>query len=70
MPVTPDQNVRSTDPEEHPLADTLATRWGVAAPKAEVDVNNVAVMPVAAAATRTRRSFTPRLADAARLEDP
>jgi hypothetical protein len=69
MPVTPDQNVRFTDPDEKPSPETFATRCETAAPNAEVDVTSVAVMLVAATATSTRRSFSPRLADAARPKD-
>src|ERR1039458_9651119 len=69
MPVTPDQNVRFTDPDEQPSPETFALRKDAAPPNAEVDVTSVAVMLVAATATSTRRSFSPRLADAARPKD-
>jgi hypothetical protein len=69
IPVTPDQNVRFTEPDEQPLLEAFATRCGVAAPNAALDVTNVAVMLVAATATSSFRNLTPRVVDGGCPED-
>jgi hypothetical protein len=68
MPVTPDQKVRFTEPEEQPFPEVLAKRCGVA-PNAALDVTSVAVMLVAATATKTFRNLAPRVINGPCPED-